>query len=149
MSFLMQGIAAQGSSISMQLFNSQGDLIIQSSTQDLSSPGTQANQIETFQGYSVLSLEQPNLREGTYFLMLSGGAPQPGVQPNLTQGNYSSLPGNNVTRNEIQLLIPRNLLSANLPAIEDFGITQGNFSTPVSSAYSLIPAFTNQTLIFR
>jgi hypothetical protein len=150
LNFMMQGMVAQGSSILMQLFNSQGNLVTQSLTQNLNSPNAQVNQIETFQGYSVLSLEQPNLPEGTYLLMLSGGATQTEVQSNLTQGNFVSLPGDNLSRNEIQLLIPRNLLSANLPAIDDFqGMTQDKFSGSAPSGFTLVPAFNNQTLIFR
>jgi len=127
MSFLMQGTVMNGG-LQMQLFNSQGNLICQSASSNPISVSAGVVQSDVQQGASVLTLEQPNLQEGTYLLMLSGGS----------------------TRNQVQLLLPRNLLSANLPAIEDLqGMSEDNYSSPESSSYTLIPAYANQQLIFR
>lgn len=147
--FLMQGTVPQGGSVSMQLFNSKGNLMTQSSTQDFNSSNMVVTQSETQHGYSVLSLEQPNLPEGKYYLILTGGSPNTQIQSNLPKGNYVSLPGDNTPRNKIQLLLPRALLRANLPAVEDFqDLGKDQYSSQVNSGFTLIPAFTNQTLVF-
>jgi hypothetical protein len=127
LSFLMQG-TVMSSGLSMQLFNSEGNLMSQSFTEGMNSPNANVMLSESPQGITVLNLEQANLPEGTYYLLLSG----------------------NTSHNEVQFLLPRNLLfSTNSPAIEDFQGITANVSGGVTSGFILNPVDCNMKLIFR